>query len=200
MMKIMAVADLHNDFKNVKKLANRAKKEKIDIVLICGDITFFDDYINGMIGPFLDKKTTVMFVPGNHDSHITAEYIVQKYDILNLHERTAEIKNVGFVGLGGANVGPNITNEEDAKIYLSRGFEDIEDMKKKILVTHVHPASCKVEEEWGFPGSDAVTEAIYEFQPNIHVHGHIHEAEGSVQMIGKTKSICVGKKGTIFKI
>jgi Icc-related predicted phosphoesterase len=52
----------------------------------------------------------------------------------------------------------------------------------------------------GFEGSKAVTRAIKEFKPDILIHGHIHEAAGIEEIIGKTKVINVGRNGTIIEI
>ena len=38
------------------------------------------------------------------------------------------------------------------------------------------------------------------FKPDILLSGHIHEAEGLQEKIGKTKIISVGKKGKIIEI
>ena len=200
MVKVMAVADLHNDFRRVRQLADKAKKESVNVVLVCGDITFFDEYVDGMIGPLMENNRRVLFVPGNHDSFSTSDFISEKYGIINLHGGYEIIDDIGFFGFGGANVGPNIVSENDAKKYMALGFKKIEKTKKKILVTHVHPRGKNIEKEFKFPGSKSVTDALYTFRPDIHIHGHIHEAEGSEEMIGNTKSICVGKKGRIFEI
>ena len=38
--RILAIGDIHGDTGLVKKLAERAEKENIDILIISGDITF----------------------------------------------------------------------------------------------------------------------------------------------------------------
>ena len=52
----------------------------------------------------------------------------------------------------------------------------------------------------GVPGSVALRKAIKEFQPDIFLSGHIHEAEGLYDIIGKTKVFSIGKKGKIIEI
>ena len=41
-MKILASGDLHNDSRAAEKLAEKAEKEKVDLVILCGDITYFE--------------------------------------------------------------------------------------------------------------------------------------------------------------
>ena len=46
----------------------------------------------------------------------------------------------------------------------------------------------------------AVREAIERFQPDLALCGHVHEAEGIEEKIGKTKLINVGRQGKIIEI
>ena len=50
------------------------------------------------------------------------------------------------------------------------------------------------------PGSNAVRDAIKKFQPDIAIFGHVHEAEGLEEKVGKTKLINVGRKGKIIEL
>jgi Icc-related predicted phosphoesterase len=63
----------------------------------------------------------------------------------------------------------------------------------------MHPAGSKSEFS-GFQGSEAITNAIEEFKPEVLIHGHIHEAVGVEEMIGKTRVINVGRKGEIIEL
>ena len=50
-LKILAAGDIHGDTSLAKELANKAEKEKVDLVILCGDITSFDTSTNDLIGP-----------------------------------------------------------------------------------------------------------------------------------------------------
>ncbi len=200
-MKILAVSDLHNDAAQVRKLAERAEKDGVKVVVICGDITFFDDYEDGMIGPFLKKGMQVLMVPGNHDSEATIDFMLKKYSMRNIHGDSALLDSVGIFGAGWAtNVGPVMISEKEMRNCLRKGFEDVKEQKVKIMVTHVHPKGGAVEREYGYPGSSSVTKMIYELKPDLHLHGHIHEAEGNEDLLGNTISLAVGKHGKIIEI
>ncbi|MBI4019313.1 MAG: metallophosphoesterase family protein [Candidatus Aenigmarchaeota archaeon] len=199
-MKILAVSDLHNDFRQVKKLAEQAEKENVDAVIICGDITYFDEYMDGMIGPFLKKNKQVLFIPGNHDSEATTDFITKKYGIKNLHGEAVTIGDVSIFGAGWTtNVGPTCISEKDMKNYLERGFEKSEE-GKRVMITHIHPKGSRIEKKFKFPGSSSVAKAIYELKPDVHFCGHIHEAEGMEEFMGKTHVFSLGKHGRIVEI
>ncbi|MFH0949148.1 MAG: metallophosphoesterase, partial [Candidatus Aenigmatarchaeota archaeon] len=187
-MRIFAASDLHGDFRLVKKLASFAEKENVDAVIICGDISTYETKFDGMIGPFVSKGMPVMFVPGNHDSPETPDFLVEKYKIKNLHGYSAKIDDVGFFGCGAANIpGMNWISEADIYRYLKRGYMKIRECKKKVMVTHMHPAKGLIE-KLSIPGSGSMSirKADEKFKPDIHVCGHMHETEGLEEKIGKT--------------
>lgn len=198
-LKLLVTSDIHGDSSQAKILAKHAKKEGADLVIIAGDISYFDEHGKDVIGSFLKEEEEVVFVAGNHDL-ATTDWIEKKYKIKNLQKTPVKKKNVGIFGCGGANVGINLLEEDEIFEYLEKGFKKIKNTEKKIMVTHVHPSESEIEKFSSFEGSDAVTKAIKKFQPDIHICGHIHEAEGMEEKIGKTKVICTGKNGKILEI
>lgn len=198
-LRILAAADLHGDSKRAKKLADKAEKENVDIVVLCGDITGFTETKN-IIKPFKDKNQKVLILPGNWDSFATADFLAEVYGVRNIHGYSVKYENVGFFGAGGAEgPGPSRITERELLWTLKKAHSGLKGIEKKIMVTHMHP-SASLSEASGIPGSKAVTEAIKQFKPNILLHGHIHEAAGAEQMIGKTRVINVGREGKIIEI
>ena len=61
-MKILAAGDIHGNVLAAKKLADKAYREKVDLVVLAGDIVEDDDKLPGVISPFLDKKKRVLFL------------------------------------------------------------------------------------------------------------------------------------------
>ncbi len=201
-LKILAASDIEGDRRAVMKLSEKAVREDVDLVVLCGDLTEFDMDVNGLIGPFLEKKKQVLFVTGNHDMPAAADFLSRKYNIKNLQFYSAKINDVGIFGCGGANIGPNFIDENELFHYLKNGFDYIKDCDKKLMVTHMHAAGSKVDRAFFVPGtgSRAVSRAISEFKPSVHVCGHMHEFEGLEDYMGKTKIFSVGKHGTIFEM
>jgi Icc-related predicted phosphoesterase len=200
-LKILAAGDIHGDTSLAKKLAERAEKEKVDLVVLCGDLTFGDTSTENLVGPFVKRKEKVVLIPGNHETIATADFLSELYGVRNLHGYSVKYKGVGIFGAGGANIGLFQLNEKEIYDLLKKGFDKIKYLKKKIMVTHVHPEGSKIEKFTKFfPGSDGVRKAIDKFKPDILLCSHVHEAEGIEEKIGKTRVINVGKKGKIIEI
>lgn len=194
--KILAAGDIHGDSKLAESLAKRAEREKVDLVILTGDIVGLIETQN-LIKPFIDRKEKVFFVPGNWDSPETADFLSKFYGIKNLQEYHAKYGNIGIFGLG--NAGTLLVNEKEAFETLRKNFEKVKNLEKKIMVTHIHASGTKSELS-GFPGSKGIRKAIEKFQPDIFISGHIHELEGIEEKIGKTRVINVGRKGKIIEI
>ena len=200
-MRILASGDIHGDSSIAKKLAGKAEKEKVDLVILCGDITNFDRDFKNLIGPFVKKHQKVLFIPGNHDSFATADFIAEMYGIKNIHGYAVKYEDVGIFGCGGANIGLSKLTEKDIFETLEKGFRNVKDTKKKIMVTHVHPSETTMEKFSHFvKGSSGLRKAVEKFKPDILLCSHVHEAEGIEEKIGETKVINVGKKGKIIEI
>ncbi len=197
-LKILAASDLHGESKLVKKLADKAEKEKVDLVVLCGDITGFAETKN-IIKPFKDKNKKVIIIPGNHDSFATADFLANLYGVKNIHGYSAIYEHVGFFGAGGADLGPGTISEKEMFETLKKAYSSLGKVGKKIMVTHMHP-SGSLSEFSGIPGSTSIKKAIKEFKPDILLHGHIHEAAGIEENIGKTRVINVGRNGKIIEI
>ena len=82
---------------------------------------------------------------------------------------------------------------------LKKGNSEIEGSEKKIMVTHQHPSDTKSEFS-GFKGSKSIRKAIEEFQPDVALFAHIHEASGFEEQIGKTRLINVSRREKVFEI
>jgi len=185
-MRILAASDIHGDSKATKKLAERAEREKADLVVLCGDLTGFTESKN-LIKPFKDKGQKVLILPGNWDSLATVDFLAQFYGVRNIHGYSATYEDVGFFGAGGAE-GPGEGNigEEEIMRNLEKANSGLKNVKKKIMLTHAHPLGGESEFS-GVEGSAAVRAAVEKFKPDFLFHGHIHKGEGLESKIGKQK-------------
>lgn len=198
--KILAIGDIHGDTGLVKRLANKAIKENVDLIILAGDLTMADQSTKNIVGPFIKAKKKVLLIPGNHEAFATADFLSQSYpDTKNIHGYSFIQDNLGIFGAGGA-IGFNISEKEifDA---LKKGNNFLKDKEigKKIMVTHMHQKGSKAEFS-GFQGSSAIRKAVKEFQPDLLITAHIHEAGGIEEKIGKTRIINVSRKEKIFEI
>src|SRR3989344_1866226 len=198
-MKILAASDIHGDSKLTKKLAEKAERENIDLVVLCGDITGWTE-TRDLIKPFKDKNKHVLILPGNWDSFATTDFLASFYGIKNIHGYSITHKNIGFFGAGGAEgPGPGRITEKELLETLERAHAGLEGIEKKIMVTHMHPSRSKSEFS-GIPGSESIKKAIKKFKPSFLLHGYIHEASGVEETIGSTKVLNVGREGKVIEI
>ncbi len=204
MTKILAAGDIHGDTGLVKKLAEKAKKENVDLIILAGDISLWNTETKNLIGPFAKLKKPVLLLHGNHETLATIDFLTEIYspEAKNLHGYALITKdNIGIFGAGGADFGLSPMSEEEFFKTLEKAYKGLKGkkVKKKIMVTHMHPFKSKAEFS-GFEGSKGIRKAVEKFKPDILLSGHIHEAEGVEDKIGKTRVIQIGKKGKIIEI
>lgn len=198
-LKIMAAGDLHGDSKLIKKLAEKAKKENVDLVILAGDITGWTQ-TQGLIKPFKEINKKVLIIPGNWDSFATTDFLANIYGVKNIHGYSVKYQNIGIFGAGGAQgPGPGAVSEKELMDTLEKAHKSLAGIEKKIMVTHMHPSGSKSEFS-GIPGSTSITRAIHKFKPDILIHGHIHEGSGLEDHFGKTRVINVSRSGIIIEI
>ncbi len=206
-MKILAISDVHG--KKSENLINYLKKEDISLVLIAGDITDFsitDFEPLSFVKPFIDElvevaDVDVFAIPGNCDPAGICNAIKEsgpdEKPAFCLHNQLIAYENVVIMGYGGSNPTPFNTPGEidDDKIYLHVyellaeydyiGNDDVP--RVTILLTHAPPYDTKADtiESGDHVGSQGVKKPIHEFQPDINICGHVHEA-CSIDKVGKT--------------
>ncbi|MCD6575781.1 MAG: metallophosphoesterase family protein [Nanoarchaeota archaeon] len=202
-MKILAASDVHGDKSVIEKLVAKAKKEKVDLIILAGDLTFFENDLTGIIGPFKELEKKIIIIPGNHETFATAEFLAKQYGpgVYNLHGRSVLFYNeIGIFGAGGADVGLFQIGDEEIEKLLEKAHKPIKDAKHKILVTHIPPYGTNIDALWQHVGSKGVRRVIEKIQPEIALCGHIHETFGKSAKIGKTTVVNVGKDGIIIEI
>ncbi len=202
-MKILAASDVHGDKSTIEKLVAKAKKEDVDLIILCGDLTFFENDLTGIIGPFKKLNKKIIIIPGNHESFATAEFLAKQYapGVYNLHGRSILFYNeIGIFGAGGADVGLFQIGDSEIEKILEKAHEPIKNAKHKILITHIPPYGTTIDALWEHVGSKGVRKVIENVQPEIALCGHIHETFGKSDKIGNTTIVNVGKDGIIIEI
>jgi len=197
-IKILVASDVHGDKKITNRLAKKASSEEVDLIILAGDLTFMENSTDDLVGPFLDKP--VLLLHGNHESVSTVDFLSELYPgAVNLHGYSFIKDDVGIFGCGGADMGISVNSDRGIFDSLSRAHEKIKGLNKKIMVTHMHAFDTDAEFS-GFKGSRGIRKAIEEFQPDIFLSGHIHEAEGLKEKIGRTTVYSIGKSGKIIEL
>ena len=193
MTKILAISDIHGE--ENENLYTYLKNNDIDLVLILGDITDFGPL--EFVGTFIDKvaecDVEVIAIPGNCDPKGICNAINEVS--FCLHNNIIAYGDAILFGYGGSNENPFNTPGEiqDNKIYgdvyeLLANYDYVYNTdvpKVKILVTHAPPYNTEADkmENGEHVGSSGILKSIHEFEPEINVCGHIHEAK-SLSKIG----------------
>ena len=193
-LRILAAADLHGSLDIAKKLAQKGKREKVDLVVLAGDLNGYEEGNKEILEPFRKMRQKVIFVPGNWDFDEECEMF--KKSGKNIHNYYVTYGGVGIVGIGSPNWKMNLDNKDFNR--MKKNFEKIKP-ERKILVSHLHPHGTKAEFS-GIPGDKILRKAVEDFKPDLLIAAHIHESEGIEDKIGKTKVIQVGRKGKILEI
>ena len=200
-MKILALSDVHGDVSFMEEMAEKGAKEKVDLVILAGDILNFDEIQQGLVGPFKKKGLEVAVVPGNHEGMAEVNFLVEKYGAKNLHGYSMRFGDIGIFGCGYGDEGSglHILNDEQFFNTLKQAHDSLEGVKKKLMVTHVQPNDSIIGLKHPTWGSSGVRKALEEFKPDLHICGHMHETHGIEEIIGKTRVINVGKTGKIIE-
>ena len=198
--KVMAVGDIHGDKSLVDRLVKKADKEEVDLVILTGDISWVENSLENMVGPFTQGGREVLLIPGNHEHFTTTKFLADLYGgAKDIHGGYFRKGDLGIFGAGNADSGPFSVSEKELDSLLKNSHEKIKDSKKKIMVTHMHPLGGGSEDS-GFPGSENIRNAIDKFKPDFVFHGHVHERGGVYKKIGNTKVFNVSRKPVIFEI
>ena len=200
-MRILSVGCIHGSKAMVEDLAQKAEDEQVDLVILAGDLSSHEGETEGVIGPFLKKKKKVIFVPGNHDSFATADFLAEFYGVKNIHGYSVKYEDVGIFGCSAVNCGINQISEKETFDLLKQGFEKVRYLQKKIMVTHVHPSDTKMEKLSNLVhGNKAVRKALDEFKPDLLLCSHVHEGRGLEETIGKTRVLNVATQAQVIDI
>jgi len=193
-LRILAAGDLHGDFGIAKKLSRKAKKAKVDLVVLAGDIYGYDEGDEGILAPFAKAGQKVVFVPGNCDFDEDRTRLSKQGK--DIHNYYVTYGGVGIAGIGSPNW--KLSLDDDDLSRIKKNFDRMKP-KKKILVSHLHAEGTAAEFS-GIPGESVLRKAVKDFKPDLLIAANIHEAEGIEDKIGKTRIVQVGRRGKVLEI
>ena len=202
-MKILVIADIHNDTENLLSLLDRAEEiSPYNLIVAIGDFTdvnlpkgFTTKDIGKIILEILKSKNVpVLATPGNFDRDLIELF---RDEGVLIHGNGKIMEKIGFYGYGGAKTPFNTPLEpSEDEIYqgLKKGWLEVENAEIKIQITHVPPFQTKLDliSSGLHVGSESVRKFIEEKQPHVAVCAHIHESRG-IDRIGNTQIINPGR-------
>jgi len=200
-MKILTFVDVHTSKKALKRIKDKVKKEKPELILCGGDISLFENGLEFVLY-FLNKlKKSIIIVNGNHERHNYMKKVCKLFDnITFIHKKHYKKDNLIVLGYGGG--GFAIRDKEFKKV--SRRFKKIikrNKDKKIILLIHGPPHGSKVDKIGKeHVGNKDISDFIKRNSIDYVICGHLHENFGKIDKIGKTIVMNPGPYGKIIKI
>ncbi len=196
-MRILVFSDIHNDTAALSKLMER----EADLYFAAGDLV---NWAKGFekVGPILQQRADRVYViPGNHESEADIARFCATY---RLHDFQGQIMQVGaytLAGLGYSNPTPFNTPGEMSEQELASRLAAFTGLPRLVAICHCPPLGSALDRSGTQHfGSTAVREFIEREQPEYFFCGHIHEAGGVTDRIGRTQAVNVGKKGYLLEL
>lgn len=155
------------------------------------------------LGPILQKRAERMYViPGNHESEADIARLCEECGFHNFHGQTIRIGGYNVAGLGYSNPTPFDTPGEYTEQELAARLEKFAGLDPLILICHAPPKDTKLDRagKGQHFGSTAVRDFIDRHQPVYFYCGHIHEAAGRKDTIGRTLGWNVGIEGQVLEL
>ena len=193
-MKILAFTDIHSNINYLRVISSLSKKEKPDLVICSGDISFFSTGINKIKKEIAYFGKTTLLIHGNHENSSFIDRLSSKM-IINIHKNAFEFKKFKFLGYGGGGF-----EQEDRK--LEDYFDNIKcELKNWVLVTHAPPFGTKLDIIGkNHVGSKSIRRIIERYRPKLNICGHLHENFYVKDKVSQTMIINPGFLGSIIKI
>jgi len=197
-MKLLIFSDIHGD----RNALARLMEMEADYYFAAGDLCNWGRGIE-QLGPLMQKRAERMYViPGNHESEQYIAEFCQKFGFHNFHGQTMELNGFTVAGLGYSNPTPFDTPGEYSEEELAARLSKFAGIDPLALICHAPPVGTKLDKAGADQhfGSQAVRDFIDRNRPTYFYCGHIHEAAGQQDTIGKTRGWNVGKRGQVLEL
>ena len=201
-MKILAFTDTHGSLSAFKRIEQRVRTQKPDLLVCAGDISIFEHGIMGILRRLnkLSKKTII--IHGNHEDASTFIKCSKLFkNIIFIHKRHFIKNSTLFLGYGGG--GFSVVDRNFEKTANKKFKKIIRDNKGKkiILVTHAPPYKTKLDKLiQGHCGNKSIRHFAERNKVDLLICGHLHENFGKEDKIEKTRVINPGPFGKIVVI
>ncbi|MEM0482656.1 MAG: metallophosphoesterase [Nitrososphaerota archaeon] len=185
-MKILQVSDIHGSARSARMVGRKAKVERVDAVLVVGDITNFGsvDEAERILSTIAgEANRPVLFVPGNCDPPQLLSHNPRTQNLINLHAKKSQVSSYTFVGVGGSKTTPHrgtwIEFSEEELDEILSGLVG-EELAGWVLVSHNPPIGLEVAMAGSGVdlGSVSIRRFIERYKPMVVCCGHVHEARG----------------------
>lgn len=197
-MKLLIFSDIHNDYAALERLM----AAEADCYIAAGDLASWGRGLDRCGDILRTRADRVYVLPGNHEWAEQTAAFAQKFGLHDFHEQSFEADGYHVGGLGYSNPTPFHTPGEYSEEELGRRLSQFARMKPLVLVCHCPPLGTALDRvrQGVHAGSRSVRQFIDKHQPEFFFCGHIHEAEGLAEQLGKTRAANVGKRGYLLDL
>ena len=144
----------------------------------------------------------VWVMPGNHETASQVAVMCEKHGLHDLHEKSFAVGKWQVAGLGYSSPTPFNTPGEYSEPQIAERLRSFESLDPLVLICHAPPYGTTLDQIR--PGLHAGSRSVKDFidrrQPVYFFCGHIHEAEGVVEQMGRTRAQNVGKAGYLLEL
>jgi len=140
-------------------------------------------------------------MPWNCESESAITAFCEQYGLHNFHGQSIQIDGYHVAGLGYSNPTPFDTPGEYTEDELAARLDKFSNLDPLILICHTPPKGTELDRSGkDHFGSQAVRDFIERKQPLRFYCGHIHEAAGVEDTLGRTRGWNVGKRGQLLDL
>jgi uncharacterized protein len=197
-MKLLVFSDIHSDLKALERLL----ATEADYYFAAGDLCNWGRALEAT-GEVMKSRADRMYViPGNHESADQISAFCARFGFHDFHGQRMQAGRYHIAGLGYSGPTPFDTPGEYTEDQLAARLGKFAGLEPLVMVCHCPPYGSSLDRvrEDLHAGSTSVRDFIAAEQPEYFFCGHIHEAAGTSEVIGKTTAINVGKKGYLLQL
>lgn len=197
-LKLLAFSDIHGDWKRLEALL----AIEADCYVVAGDLVTWAKSMERCGQVLQTRGDRVYVLPGNHESADQVAEMCAHYGLHDLHGRHFQAGRWHIAGLGYSSPTPFNTPGEFSEAQLATHLARFADLQPLVLICHAPPHGTSLDRiRLGLhAGSRSVADFITRYQPEHFICGHIHEAEGITEMLGRTRARNVGKQGYLLEL
>lgn len=186
-MRFLLLSDIHGHLDFLDHI--QEDLQAADAIILAGDLTRRGEEhtLNELAERIYRPGVEILGVLGNLDPPWLSKDL-KEAGIMDLEETAKVSLGVGFSGVGGSNPTPFLTpyerKESELEAALLKGMHELKGIRPWVLVSHPPPFDSGLDRTFGGcrAGSKALKRFVENFQPDVCVCGHIHEAYGTARL------------------
>lgn len=197
-MRVQIFSDIHSDLRRLEKVA----AVEADVYICAGDLVNWSQGLDACGEVLKELGDKLWVLPGNHETSAAITAFCAKFGFNDFHGKTFERDGWQFAGLGYSNPTPCDTPGEYSEEEIAEKLAEFQSLSPLIMICHAPPKGSALDQAG--PGNHFGSSAVREFldvaRPDHFFCGHIHEAAGVSERIGRTEAMNVGPKGCLLEI